>query len=234
MPNSKTDEARTERYLKTALKLNPVVDGERVVALRSKFLRIQGPELAVTADSQTDTRELRQRMSLRLDEIRRTFWKSDIGVIRKKLGQLKLDRFPDLRLARERLLILAEHRHEFGQFAEKGIVDPGFFKSFREVLVARPGVAATGRDELIESIRSAVRLKKIRSMIRMVRKQMPEIYALETDWLESIARMRKRKMKKESGGWSGFDLDFDGFGWVLWFGAIALLRLLLQWGGSGD
>lgn len=236
MPNPKTDPARAKRYLAAALKLNPVVDGERLVRLRSKYLRLESPNAAVSQDQQADLREIRQLMSSRIDDIRKTFWKSDVGRIQKSLSHLKLEQFPDLRLARERLLTLAEHRHEFGLLAEKGVVDPKFFNSLREVLVAPPGIAASKRDELIESIKSPARLKKVRSMARTIRKQMPEIYKLEVDWLEAVSRMQKRKIKKESiaEGGDAFDFDFEGFGWVGWFAVIALLRLLLRWGGGND
>lgn len=236
MPNRKIDPARAKRYLAAALKLNPVVDGERIVMLRSKYLRLQSPKSAVSQEQQADLREVRQSMSSRIENIRKSFWKSDIGQIQKGLGQLKLEQFPDLRLARERLLTLAEHRHEFGLLAEKGIVDPKFFNSLREFLVAPPGIAASKRDELIESIKSPARLKKVRSMTKTIRKLMPEIYKLEVDWLEAISRMQKRKVKKESTAEAGdaFDFDFEGFGWVGWFVVIALVRLLLKWGGGND
>lgn len=234
MPNPKTEEVRARRYLASALKLNPVLDGERIVALRSRFLRLESPDAAAGKKRPPDIGELRQRMSSRLDDIRRSFWKSDVGLIRKKLSQLKLDRFPDLRLARERLMILAEHRHEFGQFAEKGVADPGFFKSLRVVLVAPPGVAAASRDELIESIRNPARLKQVRSMIRRIRKQMPEIYALESDWLDSIARMQKRKVKKQSQNSGFFNIDLDGLGWVIWILVFVILRIVIRIGGSSD
>ena len=225
MPNPATDD-RSMRYLAAALPLNPVIESGRLIALRAKYLRIEQPTPATKQAEYDALLEQRQKMSVHLEALRKNFWKSDIGKIRKSLQSLELDRFPDLRIARDRLRTLAEHRPEFARLAEQGIDDPDFFRSLRLILVAAPRKAATERDDLFESIRSAERLRRIRKMIRSIRKRMPDIYALEADWLESILRMRKRRL---SGG-SGFSLDFDlgGLGCFFWIIVIIVARIAIQ------
>ena len=224
MPDGEHSE--TARYLSRALQLNPAEQADELVELRNSFLVIQP---AVKKTQAVDSlMERRGKVAGKLAAIRKTFWKEDLDTLRKKLARLQVAEFPDLKQGARRLRIAADERHLFGQLVEKKGFNAHFFKAFRAILVSAPRESANVRDEVYALIRGPKRLATFKKMVKLIRRELPNCYALEEDWLVSIERIKKVKIKGNSddGGSVAFFEGGSGSGCLVWFLVFVLLRIL--------
>ena len=218
---------RTRSYLSRVLKLNPVHEADRIIRLRNRYLKIPTQKSpTVAGDSLLKQREQATRAIAR---VRDAFWQADLQKLRKTLSEMQLDQFPDLKQAAKRLRVVAEERHLFGQLAAKQGFDASFFNAFRSVLVAAPRDASEQRDRVYASIRDNEKLKRCRKMAKLIRSQLPQSYEIESDWLSSIERIKRVKVKQNNSG-SGESVSFSGgsgsWGCLGWYLLFAILRAL--------
>lgn len=227
MPTQGSSADRATKYLAHVLKLNPLFECDRLFSARAKFLRLDSGN-GQQAPGLVDRRDQREALSRKIDAIRSRFWKEDIGRLQKMIDSLDCTQFPDLKSATERLRTVAVSRHEFAQIAQSKHLDGAFFSSLRKVLVAGPREADAERDEATDSIRDPQRLKQIKAMLHDLRKTMPQVYELETDWLDTVRRMRKRRKRRGSSvlGSGSWDFEFENMGWVIAIIIIVVLRFL--------
>lgn len=214
---------KSVRYLNSVLPLNPLSQSDRIVTARSKFLGID-PQQSADEFSDENLRDRREELADKLDEIRREFWSSDLQYVQSNLSKLRCGDFPDLEAAAIRLQRLAANRHHFGALAEEGLADPKFFKSFRIIMVAPPRIADSQRDKEIESIRSDKRLKRVKKMVKQIRREMPDVYELERDWLDAVAAMRPRGNR----GGNVFESNVEGLGCAFWIVLFVLARVIIR------
>lgn len=217
---------RALRYLEAALKRNPATQASEILEIRSRFYGQK--RTANAGSSRVDMDELRESQMAEIDAIRRQFWASDINELRTKLSQLDSTPFPDLLLAVRRLRTVGEHRHQFPSLVEAGSDVPGLFKAFRGALVSPPLEAASLREQATYQIED---FAEVRTFVKTVRKVMPEVFALEADWLNMLLRMKPVRIA--SAPQTPFSLSSSevDYGWIisiLIFITIAILRAAMR------
>ncbi len=208
MPTQDSNIERTTEYLAGILKLDPVIECDRLFSARARFLQLDSADSQPVTDL-ADQWNQREGLAQKISEIRIRFWREDVGCPEETLASLDCSQFPDLKHAAERLCTVAGSRQEFMQLVQDEHRDVDFAASLRKVLVAGPREAAAERDEAIDSIHDAQQLKKIKGMLRDLCESLPQVYGLETDWLDAVLRMRKRRRKNGSPVSNGGPMDFE-------------------------
>ena len=69
--------------------------------------------------------------------------------------------------------------------------------------------------------------KKVLAMIKMMRKEFPELVEIETDWFNQITRIKDRA-KKSSGIANGISIELPIPGWMIGLVIFLLVRFLLR------
>lgn len=221
------EKRRTAKYLALTLSLNPHQEADRIVETRNRYLGISVESNKSNATSD-DLLERREKLTEQLRAIREKFWRMELTKLRRILAGLKFDEFPDLKQAAQRIRIVAEERHLFGQLTQKAGFEPDFFAAFRRILVSSPTDAAGIRDDVYSSIKGPTRLKVYKKMARLIRSELPECYELEAEWLTSIQRIRKVKTKQSSSGDESISFSGEGFGCTAWIVGFVILRVIIR------
>lgn len=229
---------KTGRYLSKILKINPVYDAEGIIQLRSHALGLQKlskrSETAATdsAPSPADQENLRNIAAGKLENIRGRCWQAAPETLLKELGSLPIEQFPDLQLARDRLVAVAQHRSQLPALTSHKHFDGEFFSVLKQVLAGSPRETNVLREQVLASFRSGKLRKRGRRMIKLLKKQMPELYSIEADWLDSLLRQ-----KSVAGGnqqWAGVDgsteSEFNIPGWLIWIVVVITIRVLISIG----
>jgi len=184
-PTKPRTDAQRVAYLQRVLVLNPIQQSDLIHSLRRRFhgLAEAAPQ---PRESRQDLQELRRETARKIDAVRTRFWTVELDKLHRVLGGLPLEQFPDLRLAAERLQVVADHRQDFPALSEKKLFDPEFFADVRRVIVMAPRDAIAERERVTQRIRQSGRVWRAQKMIRLIARHLPEIYDLESDWFEII------------------------------------------------
>lgn len=218
-------EAQQLAYLKRVLKMNPLSDAEHVLALRNRFHR--APELSAVqaSGSPGNTYELRQETAAAIAELRRSFWQTELDVIKQRLAELPLGQFPDLHHAARRLAILAANRHQFAQLAAEKQFNRGFLSNLKEILVLSQKETAELKDAVLLKMADKSRSKQVRKSLKILDKLAPELYDLEEEWFE-LLRTAKPSLPSRSNQAETGKAEETGWGWIIWVAIIIAAKLL--------
>ena len=227
-------ESRRVRYLTRVLKLNPVFQAGEIVELRNKYLGLKS--LTSTNQSDGDNEEFEERRAAAariIERVREHFWQLPLDRLRGKLAGLKLNAFPDLKHAATRLTVLAANRDTLPSLVQHKDFDSSLFTALKTVLISSPREAVSVKEKFQKRLPDKQPRNQAVRMVRLLKSNVPEVYELEQDWLDSIIRYRppkaaKSKGAKSAGGqnWTDFEFSFEGWGWVAWVVVVLGLRLL--------
>lgn len=217
----------TVAYLRRVLRMNPLQDPGGILATRSSFLGLARAKRERAAPAGRDVHEHRAAMEQELDLLRETFWQMDLRQLRSGLGRLDLAAMPDLRAARDRLLLVARLRREFPRLAAHEDCDRDLFDLFKQAIVLPPREAAAVRERGIVRLRKSGRrrARRYRQMVGAMRRDFPQLFALEEDWLSRILREKPRSAAPKRRG----SRDSDGEGvpwWIIWILVVLGLNVL--------
>lgn len=205
-------------YLVDVLKMNPLLKAEEILNRRNRFLGT--PSAAATLQSSaTEFYEQREQASRTIARLRSEFWKLDLKVLVKTLRGLDVKQYPDLQIATARLQVLARHRADLPALSEHRSFDGAFFTKLKIILVSSPRDAAPIKDQVMRSFEKPNRLRQAQPMVKLLRSELPDVYDLEADWLETILRLRAKDLEPpavavEREPREG--ISFGGFGWSIW------------------
>ncbi|TWT30176.1 hypothetical protein KOR34_47340 [Posidoniimonas corsicana] len=180
---------KVRAYLKRQLARNPWEESERIVAERARALRLR-PRAAASAG--VDTGEERQRLRSELDALRTTAFTAPLPELSERLARLKLDDYPDLRSAAERLRTILASRSVLPQLTGHRDFNPDFLACFKEVLVSPARDTAVLRERVLNSFGNRKLRKSGVRMIRLLEKQAPALCALERPWLDALTKQKHR------------------------------------------
>lgn len=180
---------KVRAYLKRQLARNPWEESERIVAERARALRLR-PRAAASAG--VDTGEERQRLRNELDALRTTAFTAPLPELSERLARLKLDDYPDLRSAAERLRTILASRSVLPQLTGHRDFNPDFLACFKEVLVSPARDTAVLRERVLNSFGNRKLRKSGVRMIRLLEKQAPALCALERPWLDALTKQKHR------------------------------------------
>jgi hypothetical protein len=124
--------------------------------------------------------------------------------------------FPDLEAAVGRLAIIAAHRDAMTQLKESSAFDETFGSCFEEILVSSPRDVALLKAEIATSFRDKQVRTRGRRSIRLLRRQFPELFDLESDWLNSLYRQKAFPLASQARTTSATTSDGAGTTWYWW------------------
>jgi hypothetical protein len=189
---------RCVAYLVNALQRNPLEESAEIIYRRNRLLGLQKAGRPQPAgDSAPDPRQRRQEIIQKLEELRSAFWVMPLATLRAELAKFDGVDFPDLRAAVDRLNVVAAHRADFPALVKHHHFDGSFFSVFKEVLVSSPKDVAVAKERLLTGFANRSSRRHGKKMIALVKKLLPEIYALEASWLVSLGKQRSRYKKVE-------------------------------------
>lgn len=238
---TKANEARRRQiaqYVSKTLQLNPVEQSGEIIRRRSRLLGLeveQAKSPAKNAPATIDPRAQRQALTEKIESIRSTFWTLRPDQLQEALRDVKAQEFPDLQDAVTRLSTVAKYRDRLPHLTNQKGYDPGFFRVFRDVLIASPRESAIPREKMLAQCGKRNVRKRATKMISLIRREIPALYELEADWLESLTRQKNSSVavaNKTEENWSnesGGDIP-----WWVWIVGIAILRAVFKAMSSGD
>lgn len=176
-------------YMVRVLQMNPVQQCEEIISARSSELG--QPNIADAARLEAaKAKSDRQSVLARLDELRGEFWSLPLETLQGRIAQLDTHGYADVAAAVARLRVVAAHREEFPKLSAKLGIDRYFADSLKDILTKPPREVATMREHELASLNDGAQRKLGRRFVKLVKRQMPEIYKLEVDWFESIYRQK--------------------------------------------
>ena len=230
------------QYVERALRTNPLEESATIIRRRNRLLGLEPPHASATAatkQAQTpavDPAVKRQKLLKRIEMIRAGFWTMELVSLRGQIDNLDASDFPDVDAVVRRLATVAKHRGEIAHILGNKAFDPDFFKIFKEVLIAAP------RDSAIVKERTLVAFgdRKLRArgtkMIKLIEKELPHYYHLETQWLKSLVAQRgkvsapaRQQDHFVEAGSGGFFSEIPWWGYMV---ILAVIRMLIKLAGS--
>jgi hypothetical protein len=106
------------------------------------------------------------------------------------LAQLDSHGYADVAAAIARLRVVAAHRDQFPKLSEKLKFDRYIVDSLKDILTKPPREVLSLKEHELADLASGGNRKRGRRFVKMVKRDMPAIYDLEADWLDSIGRQK--------------------------------------------
>lgn len=216
-------------YLVRMLQLNPAAASDQIIAIRSRALRLAPRDQAAGANARSSAAR-RASVLRRLEQIRTQCWTASPADLLAQLAALPVDDLPDLSQAVRRLQVLVHNRPLLPQLATHRDFDGDLFSSLKKVLAGSSRETSVVREQTVSRFRSAHLRKRGRRMIKLLKRQAPALYELESNWFESLLRQKessvsraeKRQLDESMGDNSSSDVPW----WVWWLLVGAVLRIL--------
>ncbi|TWT89104.1 hypothetical protein Mal64_25960 [Pseudobythopirellula maris] len=239
---------RVGRYVLRALAMNPMQESEAIVAARRTALQIETPrgaQQAALAPNRPAEAPDRERLLKELAELRKACWKAPPEEILKRVEKLSWVATPEIRTAADRIATVAHNRSRLPALAGNPDFDGDFFSALKKVLAGSPRETTEVREQIVASLRDKKLRKRAHRMIRLLQKETPGLYALETVWFDTLLRQKSSGWNRASPGdtaasisqpQASGDWSFGwGGGWFWWIIAATVIRVIIRTtGNSGD
>lgn len=222
-------------YLTRQLGRNPINESGDIVRTRAKAFRLEAKQ--VSPQRSGPTAEQRQQVRDQLEQIRQTCFTGDVGQLLGRIRQLPVREFPELAALASRLKVVLESRGKLPALAGDPRFDGDFFSVLKKILVSPSRDVAVLREQVLASFRHRRNRRRGQGMIRLLKTEMPDLYALEADWLDSLLRYSARKHAVTSPTAQTVADEGSGSsrwpGWVLAFLTIVLIKGCVQLAKDG-
>jgi hypothetical protein len=211
--------------------MNPLHECDEIVGARSAALGQAKKRGTASVEDADQVKMQRRNLLAQLDGLRNEFWTMPLDTLQAKLSELNARGYADLDAAVARLRIVAAHRAEFPKLAEKRGFDGDFFSSLKQVLTKSPRDVAVLKEQVLSTFRNRAHRKRGRQMLKLVKRELPAIYALEADWFDALYRQRVKGTLLVSSSRQGSapaamsgGSDFRKYWWVVWLFVVAVGR----------
>ena len=181
---------RANSYLEQMLSMNPMVAGEEIVCTRAKALKLQPPAGPAIPHDTEQLQSRRREFLQRLADTREKFWSLTPEKLQVRLNRLDVGPYPDLAATVARLRTVASHRPDLARLYDRAELNRDFLNAFRQVLVAPSRDVAILKEQLLSKFRNRAFRKAGRRMVKILEQELPAIYELEADWLETLYRQK--------------------------------------------
>lgn len=183
-----TPEAATN-YVTHCLRLNPMWEADAVLIARAE---VHGIESMEDAGRQQTLEQARQRANVRSQvfALRDNAWTTPPEETLRELAELPIEDQPELEPVVRRLTVVAKARPRLAELATHRHYNEAFFEGFKQVLTGGPQQAALVREQGLAVLQDRRARKHFRRMVKLLRRELPELCALEADWLNSVRRGR--------------------------------------------
>ena len=217
--------SQKRKYLARVLAMNPVQQSAQILALRNQMLGIESRESAQLADGSKLAR-LRSKAKQQIESIREQMWRQHPQQLAGMLKSVDVRQLPEMKSAVERLQVVIQNHNHIRGLASHPQQHINLTNTFRRVVMLPPRESGSVKEAYLRQIIESSDLPKIKSMVQVLQTEYPQLYALESDWLESIRTLKARR--RSSGGNSGAD-EGEGYaipGWLIWIGFVILFRVI--------
>lgn len=174
-------------YLTKQLARNPIHQSGDIVAARAKAFRLQPKQAPAAATAPAGER---QKVRDELERIRKQVFAGSIDSLLAEIKRLPVADFPDLAALARRLTVILQSRAKLPGVTGDPRFDGDFFSCLKQVLVSPPRDVAVLREQVLASFHLSRNRKRGKAMIGLLKEQLPELYALEADWLDSLMRYK--------------------------------------------
>lgn len=224
------------QYVERALRTNPLEESAAIIRRRSRLLGLETPAIALAEAKPTiDPAVQRQKLIKRIESLRAGFWSMDLGTLRDSIANLDASEFPDIEAVVRRLSTVAKQRDQIPKILGNKAFDGDFFRVFKEVLIAAPRDSAIVKEQSLVAFGTTKLRRRGTKMIKLIERELPYLYELESHWLKSLVAQRGRTKApaasrdhfvEESS--SGFSIPWWGYGLIF-----VVIKAILR-AASGD
>lgn len=208
------------QYVEQALRTNPLEESAAIIRRRSRLLGLETHAIA-EAKPPVDPAVQRQKLIKRIESLRAGFWSMDLGALRDSIANLDANDFPDVEAVVRRLAIVAKHRDQLPRILGNKAFDGDFFKVFKEVLIAAPRDSAIVKEQALVAFCTRKLRRRGSKMIKLIERELPHLYELESQWLKSLIAQRTRPQASAASrdhfveaSSSGFSIPWWGYGLI--------------------
>jgi|GEM_PF-6455411 len=175
-------------YLLDVLGCDPAQDAPRILELRRNYLGRVARQPTVVDTASGVIRSQRAQTLEVVEHLRENFWTMTTEELSTAFANIDARPFPDLQRVVERLTLLARHRPAMARLPGlKGFNEP-LFSALKRIRVS-PGRVAEGiRLRHQRDMEEELEWGATQRMIRVLQREVPEIYDLERLWLERLYR----------------------------------------------
>ena len=227
---------QTRAYLDRVLSLNPLVDANRMVRLRDRFCGLQVAVASPKPTTVTDNAGRRGKIQAALKEIRSNFWLMNGPDLRSQLDGLNASGLPELKTAIDRLKMLTLYRDEIQSLSKHPKREINLYNTWRRILMTSPRKAGSIKEKYLRAMPYSQARKRAQLMVKMLKRDYPQLYNLESDWFTQIEKIKARDGQMAATQSQPITVSTgDTPGWVIWicifFGfkiLIAIARMFSQ------
>jgi hypothetical protein len=121
---------------------------------------------------------------------------------------------------------VATFRPDFPRLAQHPKTHLSLFGFFKNAVVLPPREAGAYKERCLQNLASSDALKTCQNMVRMMAKEFPELYQLESDWLGQILKLKRAKGEVFVSS-SGESMGFSVPGWLIWVIVFMIIRIIV-------
>jgi hypothetical protein len=225
-----TREEKLLQYVERALLQNPLEDSAAIIRRRSRLL---GLEAAVARSTEVagagNPAVERQAVLKRIEAIRSTFWSASLPELRASLAELKDQPLPDIQSTVKRLRTVASHRDQIPRLISHKAFDGDFLSVFKQVLIAAPRDSAIVKERTLAAFADRKLRRRGSKMIRLIERELPYLYELESQWMRSLVAARgKPTVKAQQDAFVDASSSSFSIPWWAWFVALMVIRAIVR------
>lgn len=224
-PIKKRSAKQNRQYLEKVLALNPVAAAQQMVELRWQFCGFHSRTTKGSAADDLGERRKWNRKQLEL--IRAEFWLMDSAKVHQALDELIVDDLPELKIGVDRLKQLTHCRRDMDALARNKKRDINLYNTFRRLVMLSPRKAGRVKEEYLRSLPYAENIDRVRRMVKLMKAEYPNLYAIEADWFSQILKIKSRNVSTSHRAEEGISFDLGIPSWMYVVTVILLFRFLL-------
>lgn len=182
--------SQKRKYLARVLRMNPLVESEKIIEFRATLLGIAKPK-----DVVNDAAELQKSRAIatqKIEELRKRFWVTPQISLIEELKQIEVGQLPDLQPTVSRLLTIAELIPLFQKLAQHPDTRINLVNTIKRLIMLPPKEAGAIKAAYLRKAAYASALPIVKKMVHMMYREFPDIYNLEPDWFFEISKLAPR------------------------------------------
>ena len=210
------------QYLQRVLSLSPVESATKILNRRAYHLGIRKPIKPV---SEEDLQRKRGRAEEQINQIRKDFWTTNVTTLNQSIKAVNAKDFPELQTALDRLKMVSTFRSDFETLGTHPAKVDNLLLALKRLVIVPPKQAGALKESYLKKVADGKALKDIQKMVAVIRKEFPNLYRMEADFLDSVAKVKGRYVSPESAS-SGPMIDFEIPAWIIYVGVFLIIRIL--------
>ena len=215
----------TRQYLDAILTLSPAVSAQQMVELRWRFCGFNTTSNSFKLAA-NDIDERRKWNQNQLEQIRSGFWLMSASEVRQLLDELLVDDLPELKIGVDRLKQLSYCRDDMEVLSQDRKRDINLYNTFRRLVMLSPRKAGSVKEKYLRSLPHAKNIDRAQRMVRMMQKEYPDLYAIESDWFAQILKIKSRRETQKVRAEAGVSFDTGIPSWMYVVTAMLVIRFL--------